>query len=134
MSQENADIALRQIEAFNRRDADAAVTFASPNVEWEDSMFWTEPARTYRGRKELRQWIKRVLEPWERISVRADEIVQTQDGRVFVRLSVIGRGTVSGAETELHGWTVLWFDKGLITARRIFRDRAAALEAAGLRE
>ena len=134
MSQENADIALRQIEAFNRRDADAAVTFASPNVEWEDSMFWTEPARTYRGRKELRQWIKRVLEPWERISVRADEIVQTQDGRVFGRLSVIGRGTASGAETELYGWTVLWFDKGLITARRIFRHRAEALEAAGIAE
>ena len=87
MSQENADIALRQIEAFNRRDADAAVTFASPNVEWEDSMFWSEPARTYRGRAELREWIKRVLDPWERISVRADEIIQTRDGRVFGRLS-----------------------------------------------
>ena len=134
MSQENADIALRQIEAFNRRDADAAVTFVSPNVEWEDSMFWSEPARTYRGRAELREWIKRVLDPWERISVRADEIIQTRDGRVFGRLSVIGRGTASGVETELQGWTVLWFDKGLITARRIFRDRAAALEAAGLRE
>jgi ketosteroid isomerase-like protein len=133
MSQ-NADIALRQIEAFNRRDADAAVTFASPNVEWEDSMFWTEPTRTYRGRAELREWIKRVLEPWERITVRADEIVQTRDGRVFGHMSVIGRGSASGVETELQGWTVLWFDKGLITARRIFRDRAVALEAAGLQE
>ena len=68
MSQENADIALRQIEAFNRRDADAAVTFASPNVEWEDSMFWSEPARTYRGRAELREWIKRILEPWSALA------------------------------------------------------------------
>ncbi len=64
MSEENVEIALQQIDAFNRRDADAAVAFASPNVEWEDSMFWTEHARTYCGREELRDWVNRILEPW----------------------------------------------------------------------
>jgi hypothetical protein len=35
---------------------------------------------------------------------------------------------------QLQGWTVLWFEDGLITARSIFRDRAEVLEAAGLSE
>ena len=35
---------------------------------------------------------------------------------------------------QVQGWTVLWFEDGLITERRIFRDRAEAVEAAGLRE
>ena len=134
MAQENVQIALQQIEAFNRRDADAVVAFASPTVEWEDSMFWTEPARTYRGRAELREWVDRVLEPWESIHVHVDEVTQTSAGAVVGFLCVTARGAASGAETELHGWTILWFENDLITARRIFRDRDQALQAAGLSE
>jgi hypothetical protein len=33
MSQDNAEIAEEQIEAFNRRDADAVVALASPDGE-----------------------------------------------------------------------------------------------------
>jgi ketosteroid isomerase-like protein len=91
-------------------------------------------APDYRGRAELREWIERVLEPWERIHVRAEDFLQTSDGRVLGFLRVTGRGSASGAETELQGWTVLWFENGLIKARRIFRDRAEALQAAGLSE
>jgi hypothetical protein len=50
MSEENVQIALQQIDAFNRRDVEGVVASASPEVEWEDSMFWTEPVRIYRGR------------------------------------------------------------------------------------
>ena len=134
MSEENAEIALRQIDAFNRRDAKGVVAFASPEVEWEDSMFWTEHVRIYRGRVELREWVERVLEPWESIRVRADELAETSDGRVFARLFLTGRGKASGAVTEQAAWTVLWFADGLCTRRRVFRDRDEALEAAGLSE
>jgi len=134
MSEENAEIALRQIDAFNRRDAEGVVAFASPEVEWEDSMFWTEHVRIYRGRVELREWVERVLEPWESIRVRADELAETSDGRVFARLFLTGRGKASGAVTEQAAWTVLWFADGLCTRRRVFRDRDEALEAAGLSE
>jgi len=134
MSEENAEIALRQIDAFNRRDAEGVVAFASPEVEWEDSMFWTEDVRIYRGRVELREWVEKVLEPWESIRVRADELAETSDGRVFARLSLTGRGKASGAVTEQAAWTVLWFANGLCTRRRVFSDRDEALEAAGLSE
>jgi ketosteroid isomerase-like protein len=134
MSEENVELIRRITEAIDRRDIDGAVAVANPSVEWEDSMFWTERPRTYRGRAELREWINRVLEPWETIHVRAEEITETSNGRVLGFLRVTGRGSASGVETELQGWTVLWFENGLITARKIFRDRDDALEAAGLRE
>jgi ketosteroid isomerase-like protein len=132
MSQENAQIALQQIDAFNRRDVEGVVAFASPEVEWEDSMFWTEPVRIYRGRADLREWVEKVLEPWESIRVRADELAETSDGRVFARLYLTGRGKGSGAVTEQDAWTVLWFANGLCSKRRVFRDCDEALEAAGL--
>src|SRR5688572_14478089 len=113
MSQENVQIALQQIDAFNRRDVEGVVAFASPEVEWEDSMFWTEPVRIYRGRADLREWVEKILEPWESIRVRADELADTSDGRVFARLYLTGRGKGSGAVTEQDAWTVLWFANGL---------------------
>jgi ketosteroid isomerase-like protein len=134
MPLKNLEIALQQVDAFNRRDVEGVVAYASPKVEWEDSMFWTEHVRTYRGRAELRDWVEKVLEPWETLRVRADELAETTEGRVFARLSLTGRGKASGAVTEQHAWTVLWFANGLCTRRRVFRDRDEALEAAGLSE
>jgi ketosteroid isomerase-like protein len=134
MPQQNVEAVLQQIDAFNRRDVEGFVAFLSPEVEWEDSMFWTEHVRIYRGRVELREWVEKVLEPWESIRVEADELAETSDGRVFARLSLTGRGKASGAVTEQHAWTVLWFASGLCTRRRVFRDRDEALEAAGLQK
>jgi ketosteroid isomerase-like protein len=134
MPPENVQIALQQIDAFNRRDVEGVLALASPEVEWEDSMFWTEPVRIYQGRAELREWVEKVLEPWESIRVRADELAETSDGRVLARLFLTGRGKASGAVTEQDAWTVLWFANGLCTRRRVFRDRDEALHAAGLSE
>jgi ketosteroid isomerase-like protein len=134
MSQENSEIVLQQVVAANRRDADAFVALVSPDVEWEDSVFWSEPARIYRGRAKVREWLNRDLEPWESLHVEADEIAESSDGRVFSGLFLEGRGTASGVETELRAWQVAWFANAKVTRRRVFRDRDQALEVAGLRE
>jgi hypothetical protein len=55
MSEENVENIRQAVEAFNRRDADAFVALASPNIEWEDPSFWSGVARTYRGREEVRE-------------------------------------------------------------------------------
>ena len=80
MSQENADIALRQIER-STGEMRTRLSLASPNVEWEDSMSWTEPARTYRGR--AGSWVDQRIH-WSRGSASAsgprDRL--NRDGRV----------------------------------------------------
>lgn len=96
-------------------------------------MFWSEPVRTYRGRAELREWFRRVVEPWERFHVKPEEITQVADDRVFGAALVTARGKGS-AETQVRGWFVVWVANGMITRRRVFLDRAEALEAAGLEE
>ena len=74
MSQENVEVVRKAVEAFNRRDVEGVVATATPDVKWEDSMFWSEAARTYRGREGLREWMLRVVELWESLHVELEEV------------------------------------------------------------
>ncbi len=64
----------------------------------------------------------------------ADAFLDGTDDRVFLALRFAARGSGGGAETELHVWPILWFVDGKIQRRQVFRERAEALEAAGLEE
>jgi ketosteroid isomerase-like protein len=135
MSQENVEVVLQGIEALNRRDVDAFVALGSPDVEWEDSVFWSEHARIYTGEAELREWFNQVvLEPWKSIHFEVEEITEAGDDRVFFGGLLTTRGKGSGVETQVRGWSVVWITNGKITRRQVFLDRAEALEAAGLSE
>jgi hypothetical protein len=68
MSQGTSEIVRRQIEAPNRRDLDTFVALASEDVEWEDSMFWVGADPDLSRRAELREWLNRVMEPWESLA------------------------------------------------------------------
>ena len=128
------EVAQQQIDACNRRDVDAFVALVSPNVEWEDSVFWSESARVYRGRAELREWFEKILEPWASFHIEVEEITETVDDRVFIGGVLTTRGKGSGVETEVRGWFVLWIANGKITRRQVFLARDEALQAAGLSE
>ena len=43
MSQENESVIADLIDASNRQDVGALVALVSPDVEWEDPAFWSEP-------------------------------------------------------------------------------------------
>ena len=133
MSRENVEAVLEQIDALNRRDADAFVERTSPDIEWEDSVFWSEHARIYRGEAELREWFNQaVLEPWGSLHLEVEEITEAGDDRVFVGGRLTTRGKGSGVETQVRGWSVVWLTNGKISSPEVFLDRAEALEAAGL--
>lgn len=134
MSDDHVDVVRRIVDATNRRDADAFVAALSPDVEWEDTLFWTEAGHTYRGVAEVRGWLHQVWEPWESLHMEAQEITPAGDDRLVVGFELTARGTESGAETQARFWTVSEIADGKIRTRRSFRDRAQALEAAGLAE
>jgi ketosteroid isomerase-like protein len=135
LSQENVEVVLESLDAANRRDLDGLVATLSPDVEWEDAAFFSEPTRIYRGRAEVRKWFDRVItEPWEGFHIEVEEITEaTRDG-VLLGALLTTRGKGSGVETKLRGWFVLWVANGKITKRQVLLDRDEALEAAGLRE
>ena len=55
------------------------------------------------------------------------------DDRVFFALLITARGEGSGVEAPgLRVWSVCWFSDRRFTGRQVFRERAEALEAAGL--
>jgi ketosteroid isomerase-like protein len=135
MAKENVENILRGVEAANRGDVDAFVADASPDVEWEDSIFWSERPRTYRGIGELREWFNQVvIEPWESLRIEISEITEASDDRVFFGMLLTARGKDSGVDTRQRAWSVQWFAGGRVTRRKVFLDRAEALEAAGLSE
>jgi ketosteroid isomerase-like protein len=94
-----------------------------------------EPTRIYRGRAEVREWFKRVvLEPWQSLQLKVEEITEAADDRVFSGALATARGKGSGVEPQLRVWYVLRFANGKVRRRRAFLDRDEALKAAGLRE
>jgi ketosteroid isomerase-like protein len=135
MSRENVEIVRQAVAAINRGDADAFVALASPDVEWEDSVFWSEGTRIYRGRAELREWFNQIfVKPWESYHLEITEIIEAADDLVVVGGEATARGKDSGVETQMRSWQLTWFADGKATRRQIFLTRAEALEAAGLSE
>ncbi len=63
-----------------------------------------------------------------------EEIIEVGDDRVLAGGLLTARGRKSGVETQVHGWSVFWIAGGKITRRRVFLDRADAIEVAGLEE
>jgi ketosteroid isomerase-like protein len=134
MSVENVELVRQVVEAINQRDADAFVATVSPDVEWEDAVFWTETPHTFRGRAGVREWLSQILEPWESFHVEADEVTDASADCFVVGFDFTARGKESGVQTQLRFWALCWVADGRITRREVFRERAEALEAAGLSE
>jgi ketosteroid isomerase-like protein len=98
-------------------------------------VFWSEHARIYRGEAELREWFNQVVvEPCESVHFEVEEITEAGNDGVFFGGLLTTRGKGSGVETQVRGWSVVRITNGKVTRRKVFLDRAEALEAAGLRE
>jgi len=136
MSQENVAVVREGVEAVNRGDPEAFIACLHPDVVWEESGDVFPGLRgIHRGYAGARNWFEEaILEPWESVHVKIDEITEASDGQVFLEAFVTARGRASGVETELRFWSAFWFADGKISRRQVFWTRAEALRAAGLSE
>lgn len=86
----------RFIDAFNRRDADALIALADPEIEFSPTSL-VGTRRTYRGHDDMRRWVTELRESAiEHHQVRVREVRAVGDDR-FVVLSevLLGGETVS---------------------------------------
>jgi ketosteroid isomerase-like protein len=134
MSQENVELTLRAIDAWNRRDVDAFVALLSPDVVWEENPELPGLREVYRGRAEVRDWIKDFLEAVESPQLELEETIELGDDRIFTEMVLTGRGRGSGVPVELRFWLVIWFVEGKIARRQVAWTKDEALETAGLSE
>ena len=131
MSQENVEKARDFIEAYNRRDFDAAVKDFDPEVEW------VLPARqssdSCRGPDEVKRFWEGIDETFDDLQLKPQEWVDAGDS-VATRLRHHGKGKGSGLEidTELYH-QVATFRDGRMVRIEYFADWAEALDAAAVR-
>jgi ketosteroid isomerase-like protein len=132
VSRENVHKARDFIEAYNRRDFDAAVESFDPEVDW------VLPARqssdSCRGPDEIKRFWKGLDETFEDLRLRPQEFVDAGD-RVATRLRHYGRGRESGIEIDEELYhQVATFRDGKMVRIEYFAEWPEALEAAGLGE
>jgi ketosteroid isomerase-like protein len=132
MSRENVELVRAVYERWGAGDFRASLDLFDPNV-----LFVMQPefpdAGVYVGTQAVEEYTRGFLEPWERITLEAEEFVEAGDG-VIAAVRQQGVGRESGIPTELRYFQVWSFRGPKVIRLENFRERAKALEAAGLRE
>jgi ketosteroid isomerase-like protein len=128
MSEENVEKARDFVDAYNRRDFDAAMRWFDPEIDW------VLPARqssdSGKGHDDVLRFWNEIEETFDDLRLEPQEWVDFGD-RVATRLRHHGRGK-SGIEidTELYH-QVATFRDGWIVRMEYFGSWDEALEAAG---
>ncbi len=132
MSQENVEIVRAVYERWGEGDFRAILDVVDPLV-----LFVLRPplpeSGTYLGVERLVEYTRGFLEPWSHITIEAEDITDLE-GTVIATVRQRGVGSGSGAETDLRYFQVWSFRGRRVIRLEGFRERAEALEAAGLRE
>ena len=130
MSQDNVEIVRRAIEAFNRRDFDAALRDAVPDAAVDMSQSRGPDAGIYVGRDAIQRFWEDMTGPFERHTLMAEEFIPRGE-HVVVSLTarMTGRG---GIEVEARTATVATFADGRLMRWTMYQDRTEALNAVGL--
>jgi ketosteroid isomerase-like protein len=134
MSQGNVETVRRGIDAFNRRDFDAALALLRDDVTWERFLSRAEAdTPVVRGKAELRSvWESQV----DAVDIRAeaDEFIPVGDDKVVVPLRMVAHGRSSDISlTASVVWVWTFDDEGLGVSVEAFDGREEALRAAGRR-
>jgi|SRR5918996_2173864 ketosteroid isomerase-like protein len=135
MSQENVDIVRQIYDAWNRREIQSVLDHLHPDVVWEENVLvFPGLDRVYRGHEGFLKWDREAFSGvWESITLEALEFIDAGD-HVVVPFRLSGKGASSGVNVEIVTYNVLSFRDGQVARRRLYTDRAEALEAAGLKE
>lgn len=129
MSQENVDKTRDYIEAYNRRDFDAALQDCDPDVEWVLPEHQSSDSGV--GPYQIRRFWEGIDDTFDELQLRPQEYVDAGD-RVAVRLRHYGRSK-SGVEmdTELYH-QITTFRDGVMVRIEYVTSWEQALEAAGI--
>jgi ketosteroid isomerase-like protein len=130
VSQENVDKTIAFLEAYNRRDFDAAVEDFDPEIDWV--LPDLQNADSCHGPDEIRRFWEGLDETFEELRLDPQEFVDAGD-RVATRLLYYARGKGSGIEIEDELYhQVTTFRDGTIVRIEYFTTWEDALEAVGL--
>ena len=135
MSQENVEAFKRGLDAYHRRDVEAMLEDADPEIEWQPAALTGLEGieSVYRGHERVREGFRDLFQTLGEIHLDYPEIQDLGD-RVVGIGRIRARGTESGVEIESPHATVVVYQNGMAIRVRSYLDPKAALEAAGLSE
>ena len=130
MSRENVEKTRDFIEAYNRRDFDAALENFDPEIQWVLPAL--QSSDSAQGTDAVRRFWEGLDETMEELRLDPQEFVDAGD-RVAVRLRYFGRGKGSGVEIESEMYhQVATFRGGMIVRMEYVTSWPEALEVAGV--
>ncbi len=133
MSEENVELALRAVRAWNEGGAEALLSYLDPEVIWHAPQESMEPG-DYRGHAGVRDYLGRLGEVFGERRAEPVDVIDVDAERVISVVRLIARSEKFGTEIDAEwAWLIKARDgKGIEVW--MFTDRARALEAAGLSE
>jgi ketosteroid isomerase-like protein len=132
MSDENLEI-VRRMYAEARERPEALYEFLADDVHWDSTGTGQLEMSTIHGRDGVMQFFRSWIAPFEEWSYEAEELLDAGDC-VIAHVHQWGRGKASGIEVEQRFWQVWTLRDGKAVRTTHHREKAQALEAAGLSE
>jgi ketosteroid isomerase-like protein len=132
MSQQNVETLHKAADAYTRGDLEAFLETAHPDIEWYPFTAEAEGGGAYHGHDGIRRW-------WSNMVSNLDEfeasIGECRDlGDTVIAFATLRGQFKSGVSLEGEFAWVARYRDGLAVWGRVYRTRAEALEAVGLRE
>jgi ketosteroid isomerase-like protein len=133
MSQENVETIKALEAALNRGDLDTALSYATPDIKYDNSRALNETRGIYETREGAKRAWERFFGLWDSWRVETDEFVHVGEDTVVTRGTGYLRGR-DGIEVTARTSAVWTFRDGAISEFVLYNDLAEALEAAGVEE
>jgi ketosteroid isomerase-like protein len=139
MSQENVEIVRRGYEALLQGLGGGGFTtffeWLDPDIEWRGPREFPDLAEPRYGHEGVRGYLSILAEAIDDYRMAPEEFIDAGADQVLVFSREGGRGRESGAEVQSHPTGHLWtIRNGKAIRMQSYWERAAAVEAAGLRE
>jgi ketosteroid isomerase-like protein len=145
MSQENVELVRRIYEALDlsvpgsvsryRGPPESIKGLIDPEIEWQGPREFPDLAETVYGYEGMARYGAKIAEVLDDYRMVPERFIDARDDRVVVFSREGGRGKTSGAPVQTHLTAHLWTLKdGKAIRMQSYWERAAALEAVGLRE
>jgi ketosteroid isomerase-like protein len=132
MSHENVEVVRQSIEAFNRREIDAAAQDWDREAEVDWSRSSGVDAGIYRGYEPVRAFWTNWLELFDSFNLEVEELIACGEHVVVSNVTHL-RGR-DGIEVHAHSTSVVTLRDRRIVLWRLFATRGEALSAVGLEE
>jgi len=134
MSREDAATVRRAYEVWNESGPAAVIEqFWAEDAVYREGPGWPD-AGVYRGRAAALERMQSLVELVGPLEVRVDDLIDVGDGRLVACVRTIGQDAASDTPYTQSFAVVHRLRDGLVVEADYYLDRAAALDAVGLRE